>query len=599
MAVRGSVDIPFTNSTQIANHAVDIANSKPDIFYGQDEPINPKEGDLWNQTNNIDDSVSVHQYIDGAWVPVQGLQGPKGDQGIPGKTGTDGKTPYLHIAYADDSNGSGFSQFPKGKAYMGTYTDYTAADSTDPSKYNWVLIKGEKGDTGATGPQGPQGPAGKDGIAYMGTTAPSNPATNSTWFQTDSTGKVIAIKKWTGSAWIIAKIDADTLNVGQLSALSADLGNVTAGSLSGVSLNIGNGNFTVDTAGNLVAKRGTFSGTIISNNATITGGSLKVGSNFNVDSYGNLTANSATFGGNMSLNGVLNIATTLTGNDTSGLSGRYNYSEETAAYNSKKLNGIYNLNSAYLSFKTIVNIPDSNTNYFAETYYGPSAMKFRAYNTSSNGSYDGSFSGIRDRIDVSPHQITMGQTASTTSPNWKNEIEIFADGQINASQLIHSDKWLEANNMRIGYHTIASLDSGKVYFMNNTTNGSRIDIGIATLDYTGSLSKSSSETLKANIKLIDFSALDEIMNTDFYSYNYLSDLDRGIVKPTFGPVIGDNYRLSDKFLTQSEKSISIDNMTAINSQAIKELFETMQEQNKNLIIKVADLDRRLALLEAA
>lgn len=35
-----------------------------------------------------------------------------------------------------------------GKTYLGTYTDYTQADSTDPSKYAWSLIKGDKGDTG-------------------------------------------------------------------------------------------------------------------------------------------------------------------------------------------------------------------------------------------------------------------------------------------------------------------------------------------------------------------------------------------------------------------------------------------------------------------
>ena len=41
-----------------------------------------------------------------------------------------------------------------GKAYIGVYTDYTQADSTNPASYSWTKIKGE---TGATGSQGPQG----------------------------------------------------------------------------------------------------------------------------------------------------------------------------------------------------------------------------------------------------------------------------------------------------------------------------------------------------------------------------------------------------------------------------------------------------------
>lgn len=170
------------------------------------------------------------------------IKGQKGDQGIPGAPGEDGQTPYFHTAWANNSTGtSGFSTTDAtGRTYIGTYTDFTAADSTNPSKYTWQLVKGDKGDTGATGATGPkgetgpQGPPGKDGIAYMGTTAPSNPAVNSTWFQTDASGNVIAIKKWTGSTWVISELDAAVMNVKELSALTANLGNVTAGSIIGV-----------------------------------------------------------------------------------------------------------------------------------------------------------------------------------------------------------------------------------------------------------------------------------------------------------------------------------------------------------------------------
>lgn len=87
------------------------------------------------------------------WQLVKGSQGDKGDQGIAGSNGADGKTSYLHIAYATNDTGtSGFSVSDStNKTYIGQYTDFVQADSTDPTKYSWTLIKGAKGDTGPTG----------------------------------------------------------------------------------------------------------------------------------------------------------------------------------------------------------------------------------------------------------------------------------------------------------------------------------------------------------------------------------------------------------------------------------------------------------------
>ena len=62
----------------------------------------------------------------------------KGDQGLPGKPGADGKTPYVHFAYADDNKGTNFSLTDKNQQYQGYYSDYTQADSSDYSKYKWV-----------------------------------------------------------------------------------------------------------------------------------------------------------------------------------------------------------------------------------------------------------------------------------------------------------------------------------------------------------------------------------------------------------------------------------------------------------------------------
>ena len=62
----------------------------------------------------------------------------KGDQGLPGKPGTDGKTPYIHFAYADDNKGTNLSFIDKNQQYQGYYSDYTEANSSDYKKYTWV-----------------------------------------------------------------------------------------------------------------------------------------------------------------------------------------------------------------------------------------------------------------------------------------------------------------------------------------------------------------------------------------------------------------------------------------------------------------------------
>lgn len=65
-------------------------------------------------------------------------KGSDGAQGIPGTPGEDGRTPYIHFAYADDDKGTNFSLTDNNQQYQGYYSDYTEADSTDYTKYKWV-----------------------------------------------------------------------------------------------------------------------------------------------------------------------------------------------------------------------------------------------------------------------------------------------------------------------------------------------------------------------------------------------------------------------------------------------------------------------------
>lgn len=138
------------------------------------------------------DSTSVSSYT---WNRVKGekgdpgldgLQGPQGDQGIQGPAGANGLSSYTHIAYATNATGTtGFSTSDSlNKTYIGMYTDFTAADSSDPALYNWTLIKG------ADGSQGIQGPKGADGLTPYLHIAYATNGTGTTGFSTtDSVGK--------------------------------------------------------------------------------------------------------------------------------------------------------------------------------------------------------------------------------------------------------------------------------------------------------------------------------------------------------------------------------------------------------------------------
>lgn len=92
------------------------------------------------------DSTSPSRYT---WTQFMGDDGQDGKDGV-GIPGADGKTSYVHFAYANSADGrTGFSTTDStNKLYIGQYVDYARTDSTDPTKYSWTRIKGENGTDG-------------------------------------------------------------------------------------------------------------------------------------------------------------------------------------------------------------------------------------------------------------------------------------------------------------------------------------------------------------------------------------------------------------------------------------------------------------------
>lgn len=102
-------------------------------------------------------------------VHAAGVKGDKGDKGedgndglpgkdgLPGQPGEDGRTSYFHVKYAPVDSPTAAQMTEEPSAYIGTYVDFTEADSDDPAKYTWARFEGMPGDQGIPGTNGEDG----------------------------------------------------------------------------------------------------------------------------------------------------------------------------------------------------------------------------------------------------------------------------------------------------------------------------------------------------------------------------------------------------------------------------------------------------------
>ena len=174
------------------------------------------------------DSTNPNDY---SWSLIKGADGADGKDGVPGKAGVDGKTPYFHIAYADSGDGrTNFSlDTPGSRKYIGSYTDFTQADSTNPDIYSWQLVQGPKGDTGK------DGVAGKDGVGIKSTQIMYAQSTSGTATPTTGwTAQVPTLIKghylWTQTTWLYTD---NTGESGYTVSYNAKDGNTGANGIAG------------------------------------------------------------------------------------------------------------------------------------------------------------------------------------------------------------------------------------------------------------------------------------------------------------------------------------------------------------------------------
>ena len=248
-----------------------------DDEYGNGMSSSPDGKEYLGIAYNKETPVMSNNPEDYQWARITG-------EGVPGKPGDDGKTYYTWVRYADDASGNGMSDSPNGKYYIGfAYNKEVPTESSNPADYQWSKYKGDDGQdgvgiksitkyylaseksTGITtsssgwsttkqdmtdvkkylwsyevyaytdgsttkttpiiiGVHGQNGADGESGI-IVSPTAPENPKVGQLW----QTASGEPIKRWDGSRWVLHYVSVENLDVQMLSAITANLGTVTAG----------------------------------------------------------------------------------------------------------------------------------------------------------------------------------------------------------------------------------------------------------------------------------------------------------------------------------------------------------------------------------
>ena len=202
-------------------------------------------------------------------------QGSNGQNGTNGTNGIDAYSAFLTNeantfaanpsgAVSDWSTGRGTFMVYKGTTRVTTGIAFAvestsnATGTIDPTSGNYAVtgmssdnatltFKATIGSTVLTktmtlskSRQGVQGVQGTMGIAFYSPTAPtgSNVTDGATWFKTTSASDntIVSINTYKGGKWVSTPVASGALAVENLSAISATLGDVTAGSLTGVDI---------------------------------------------------------------------------------------------------------------------------------------------------------------------------------------------------------------------------------------------------------------------------------------------------------------------------------------------------------------------------
>ncbi|WP_308920598.1 hypothetical protein [Janthinobacterium sp. J1-1] len=211
-------------------------------------------GLAYNQTNAIE-GTDPAQY---SWSLI------KGADGVIGPKGADGQSLYTWVKYADVADGTGLYDAPgPNTMYIGLSVNRPVqSESGNKEDYVWSKFKGDQGVAGTTGPQGQRGTktvvtggystwsdaSAAAELAAAGFGAPINRDVVTLYGPIVSAPTFTMTKFFDNGSWlpmgthidggllVTGTVAAAAMSVDRLSALSANLGNVNAGDMYGVSI---------------------------------------------------------------------------------------------------------------------------------------------------------------------------------------------------------------------------------------------------------------------------------------------------------------------------------------------------------------------------
>ncbi|KYC94359.1 hypothetical protein B4102_3580 [Heyndrickxia sporothermodurans] len=424
-------------------------------------------------------------------------------------------------------------------------------------------------------------------------------------------------------------IDASKLAVTSLSAISANIGNVTAGRISGV--NIYGGSITQSSSGqNIWLDQNGFH--MQANQLDIwmnNGRGLEVlynnESKFRIDSNGHLTANDGTFIGNVgSVSDNYKMGTEMF---SGGLYTVYSSSGSGSSFTGEYDSGLITLR------QYPIQLPFNKSNIYEsiqkgagqqnyETQISASAINIWAFTkpgeytsaknfcietgtevtdiySDSNITVKAIYSNLRlegEKIYLRPSEKVYLQGALNVldTLNIGNNINLYWNAYNN---VLEFSRGIKSGNISINsYHTIKSHDGGEIYLK---------DGGDGYVDLTvKALHQKSKWELKENFEPMDPEvALKNIIDTDVVRYNF-----KGEEEIHVGLVIDDRenpeYHACSDFITpnrESKKDDTIVGELMLATKALnnyindhKERLSIVEEQNNNLLLKVASLELELS-----
>lgn len=406
--------------------------------------------------------------------------------------------------------------------------------------------------------------------AYTSTSAPTSSSgyvSGDLWYVLIS-GIVTNMYYFDGAKWQSYLQDAATLNVGQLSALSANLGNVTAGVLHGVDIygssfyagnSISNSNNTSNFYPFTIEPTGKASTTLFNSvdalRTEMSGGGLRTMYRAIKSSGSQYEAYDGNFSGDM-----ISLNSGFTNGKDMSFSQSVSGSQLTGQVLISPLNGLtlhgdtqqitFNGTSADVTPKGVIITPYGNIN----------------PNGTQNIWYVGN-----------------GPTMKTAS------FGIDSSGANN----IQFNRSLDIGNFNINtYHTITSSDNGPIHF--NRNDGKSVDIYASTVNYD-SLVKSSLLSVKRDVRKADTAYWAQLVNSiDLATYQYKSDDNMAHIR--LSSIVDDvndtkQWRLPDIFINRDEngKLNGVDDSVLLNA-----TLATVQEQQK----EIDQLNGHLLELEA-